>query len=72
MSASPYQWLAYYGLLIAVIYSLIPYKTPWLALNLWLPLTLFAASAVESLWRWGTDEIQSARNDSGHSAFSQS
>ena len=52
--ASPYQWLAYYGLLIAVIYSLIPYKTPWLALNLWLPLTLFAASAVESLWRWGT------------------
>ena len=52
--ASPYQWLAYYGLLIAFIYSLIPYKTPWLALNLWLPLTLFAASAVESLWRWGT------------------
>jgi uncharacterized protein (TIGR03663 family) len=52
--ASPYQWLAYYGLLIAVIYSLIPYKTPWLALNLWLPLTLCAASAVESLWRWST------------------
>jgi uncharacterized protein (TIGR03663 family) len=52
--ASPYQYLAYYGLLIAVIYSLIPYKTPWLALNLWLPLTLFAAIAVESLWRWGT------------------
>jgi len=50
--ASPYQWLAYYGLLIAIIYSLIPYKTPWLALNLWLPLTLFAASAVEWLWRW--------------------
>jgi uncharacterized protein (TIGR03663 family) len=52
--ASPYRWLAYYGLLIATIYSLIPYKTPWLALNLWLPLTLFAASAVESLWRWST------------------
>ena len=52
--ASPYQWLAYYGLLIVVIYSLIPYKTPWLALNLWLPLTLFAARAIESLWRWGT------------------
>ena len=50
--ASPYRWLAYYGLLIAIIYSLIPYKTPWLALNLWLPLTLFAASAVETLWRW--------------------
>lgn len=52
--ASPYQWLAYYGLLIALIYSLVPYKTPWLALNLWLPLTLFAARAVEWLWRWGT------------------
>jgi uncharacterized protein (TIGR03663 family) len=50
--ASPYQWLAYYGLLIAAIYSLIPYKTPWLALNLWLPLTLCAAGAAESLWRW--------------------
>ena len=55
--ASPYQWLAYYGMLIAIIYSLIPYKTPWLALNLWLPLTLFAASAVESLWRWGTTKF---------------
>ena len=50
--ASPYQWLAYYGLLIAVIYSLIPYKTPWLALNLWLFLALFAAVTVEALWRW--------------------
>jgi uncharacterized protein (TIGR03663 family) len=50
--ASPYQWLAYYGSLITIIYSLIPYKTPWLALNLWLPLTLCAAMAVESLWRW--------------------
>lgn len=49
---SPYQWLAYYGLLIAIIYSLIPYKTPWLALNLWLPLSLFAARAAQHLWRW--------------------
>jgi uncharacterized protein (TIGR03663 family) len=56
-NASPYRWLAYYGLLIAIIYSLIPYKTPWLALNLWLPLTLFAASAVESLWRWATTKF---------------
>jgi uncharacterized protein (TIGR03663 family) len=52
--ASPYQWLAYYGLILAVIYSLIPYKTPWLALNLWLPLAIFAASVIESFWRWGT------------------
>jgi predicted membrane-bound mannosyltransferase len=31
---------------------LIPYKTPWLALNLWLPLSLFAARAAQHLWRW--------------------
>lgn len=49
---SPWQWLAYYGLFIAIIYSLIPYKTPWLALNLWLPLSLFAARAALHLWRW--------------------
>ena len=35
--------IAIYGLLIFVIYSAIPYKTPWLALNFWLPLALFAA-----------------------------
>ncbi len=52
--ASPYPWLAAYGLLIAAVYSLIPYKTPWLALNLWLPLTLLAATAIHSLWRWST------------------
>jgi uncharacterized protein (TIGR03663 family) len=50
--ASPRRLLAYYGLFLAAIYSLIPYKTPWLALNLWLPLALFAAMAVELLWRW--------------------
>ena len=48
--ASPYRFLACYGLLLAAIYSLIPYKTPWLALNLCLPLALLAALAVESLW----------------------
>ena len=32
--------LIIYGLVIFLIYSLIPYKTPWLALNLWLPLAL--------------------------------
>jgi predicted membrane-bound mannosyltransferase len=32
---------------IAVIYSLIPYKTPWLALNFWLPIALFAGLAIE-------------------------
>jgi uncharacterized protein (TIGR03663 family) len=48
---SPFGFLAYYGLFLGVIYSLIPYKTPWLSLNLWLPLSLFAARAVESFCR---------------------
>jgi uncharacterized protein (TIGR03663 family) len=52
--ASPYGFLAFYALFIAVIYSLIPYKTPWLALNFWLPISLFAGLAVESLWRVAT------------------
>ncbi len=48
---SPYGLLAFYGVFLAAIYSVIPYKTPWLALNLWLPIALFAARAVEVLWR---------------------
>ena len=50
-SPSPYGFLAIYALLLAVAYSLITYKTPWLALNFWLPTALFAGLAVESLWR---------------------
>jgi uncharacterized protein (TIGR03663 family) len=50
-SPAPYTFLALYALCIAVVYSLIPYKTPWLALNFWLPIALFAGLAVESLWR---------------------
>jgi uncharacterized protein (TIGR03663 family) len=48
--ASPYSFLAFYFIIIAAIYSLIPYKTPWLALNLWLPIALFAGSALDLLW----------------------
>jgi predicted membrane-bound mannosyltransferase len=33
-----------------LIYSAIPYKTPWLALNFWLPLALLAGVAVEWIW----------------------
>ena len=32
------------------IYSAIPYKTPWLALNFWLPLAILAGFGVEWLW----------------------
>ena len=42
--------LAIYAVLIYTIYCIIPYKTPWLALNFWLPLALLAGFAVEWLW----------------------
>ncbi len=48
---SAYGFLALYAVLIAAAYSLIPYKTPWLALNLLLPIALFAGLGIESLWR---------------------
>jgi uncharacterized protein (TIGR03663 family) len=48
---SPYGFLCFYALFLFVLYSLIPYKTPWLALNFWLPISLFAGLAIESLWR---------------------
>lgn len=54
---APWQWLAYYGLFITLIYSLIPYKTPWLALNLWLPLALFVALALDALGRWAASKL---------------
>ena len=42
-------WLIY-GMLIFIFYSVIPYKTPWLALNLFLPLTVLAGAGALSLW----------------------
>ncbi len=47
---SAYGFLAWYAMFIAVIYSLIPYKTPWLALNFWLPVALFAGLTIKQLW----------------------
>lgn len=49
--SSPYRFLLFYAFFLAGIYSLIPYKTPWLALNLWLPIALFAGLGIETLWR---------------------
>ena len=49
--ATAFGLLAFYAFFIAVIYSLIPYKTPWLALNLWLPIALFAGRGIDSPWR---------------------
>jgi uncharacterized protein (TIGR03663 family) len=47
-------FLAVYGLLIFAIYSAIPYKTPWLALNFWLPIAVLAGLSIECLWRAAT------------------
>ena len=55
--ASAYQGLAHYCLIITATYSLIPYKTPWLALNLWLPLAIFVGMTVEWLWRWSAGKF---------------
>jgi uncharacterized protein (TIGR03663 family) len=44
----PHLLMVVYGAAVFLIYSLIPYKTPWLALNMWLPLSLvcgFGAAA---------------------------
>ncbi len=57
----PALLLAIYGLVEFLIYSAIPYKTPWLALNLWLPLALCCGFGVAAFWelvkkpagRWG-------------------
>jgi len=49
--SSAYVFLAFYVLFLGALYSLIPYKTPWLALNFWLPVALFAGLAMQSLWR---------------------
>jgi predicted membrane-bound mannosyltransferase len=39
-------FISIYAVVIAVIYGAIPYKTPWLALNFWLPMALLAGVAV--------------------------
>ncbi len=45
----PRLFLAIYACVILAIYSAIPYKTPWLALNFWLPLALLAGLGAEWL-----------------------
>jgi uncharacterized protein (TIGR03663 family) len=50
--ASPFALLAYYAVFVFILYSAIPYKTPWLALNFWLPISLFVGLAVASPWKW--------------------
>jgi len=42
-------FVSLWTVMIIVVYSLIPYKTPWLVLNLILPLSLLAGKFIESL-----------------------
>ncbi len=53
--------LVIYALVVFLVYSAIPYKTPWLTLNLWLPLALVCGLGAAFFWqlvknpaaRWG-------------------
>jgi uncharacterized protein (TIGR03663 family) len=47
----PLLFLAIYAPAIFVTYSAIPYKTPWLALNFWLPLAVFAGLGGGWIWQ---------------------
>ncbi len=48
---SAFRMLAYYAILLAATYSLIPYKTPWLALNFFLPVALLTGRVIEWFWK---------------------
>ena len=50
--------LVTYTVVVSLLYSVIPYKTPWLALNMWLPLALLAGKGFGRFW-------QSVRNKLG-------
>lgn len=58
-SRPEFRLLALYLLGLVVLYSAIPYKTPWLALSFWVPLALLVGFAVERAHmalrdkRWG-------------------
>jgi predicted membrane-bound mannosyltransferase len=48
------SFFVFYFLILAGIYSAIPYKTPWLALNLWPPLALLVGLGIQELYRRAT------------------
>lgn len=48
---SPLAFISFYGVIITVVYCIIPYKTPWLALNFWLPISVLIGLAVTRLWK---------------------
>ncbi len=46
------RYLCLYALLMTAAYSVIPYKTPWCAVQFLQPLTLLAGAGAAALWRW--------------------
>jgi uncharacterized protein (TIGR03663 family) len=56
---SPAVFMSIYGVVMALIYCAIPYKTPWLALNFWLPMALLAGVAI--MWIAGKLKTPGAR-----------
>ena len=49
---SAQTFVAIYAVVVIGIYCAIPYKTPWLALNFWLPMSLLAGVAVVRTWEF--------------------
>jgi uncharacterized protein (TIGR03663 family) len=47
---SPQLLLTIYASCLTSFYSLIPYKTPWLALNLWVPISLFCGLTTQTVY----------------------
>jgi uncharacterized protein (TIGR03663 family) len=50
--------LSCYGLTLVMLYSVIPYKTPWLALTVWVPFALLAGFSIDTAFRraWATNQ----------------
>ena len=52
----PLQFIVIYALAQFIVYSAIPYKTPWCILNAWQPILILAAAAfanaIQSKFRW--------------------
>ncbi|HEX7654685.1 MAG TPA: flippase activity-associated protein Agl23, partial [Verrucomicrobiae bacterium] len=46
-----------FGVVSWLVYSAIPYKQPWLALNLWLPFAFLVGFGVDAIW----DEVKVAK-----------
>jgi uncharacterized protein (TIGR03663 family) len=44
------SYFALYGGITLLLYGLIPYKTPWLAMNVWLPICIVAGHGLMALW----------------------